>query len=138
MSRLRKQLTMAPGLSVHLNQVHKETLTTIENALPNRSNLDVEIFGTEGIPPDVADAHRQRVLTQYAQAEAERRAATGNPAPGGVGGDNAAKKQKVESKDDIKKKLAEFKARKAAGLQQSDTALNSPTTPGPMDVSAAI
>ena len=96
-----------------MTQVHKETLTSIENALPNRSNLDVEIFGMEGIPADVVNSHNQRVLSQFAQAEAERRAATGNPGPGGsqAGG---VKKPKFESPADLKKRLAEHKAKVAA------------------------
>jgi len=96
-----------------MTQVHKETLTTIENALPNRSNLDVEIFGMEGIPEDVVSSHNQRVISQFAQAEAERRAATGNPGPGGPGA-GAAKKPKIEDPSDLKKRLAEHKAKKAA------------------------
>lgn len=100
------------GLSVHMTQVHKETLTVIDNALPNRSGLDVEIFGMEGIPEDVAQSHNQRVLQQFAQSEAERRAATGNTGPPGVGG--IAKKPKFESPSDLKKRLAEHKAKKAA------------------------
>ena len=109
----RNVLTLRIGLSVHMTQVHKETLTTIENALPNRSNLDVEIFGMEGIPDDVVSSHNQRVISQFAQAEAERRAATGNPGPGGAGA-GAAKKPKVEDASDLKKRLAEHKAKKAA------------------------
>ena len=101
-----------PGLSVHMTQVHKETLTIIENALPNRSGLDVEIFGMEGIPDDVAQSHNQRVLQQFAQAEAERRAATGNLGPAGVAG--TPKKPKFEPTSDLKKRLAEHKAKKAA------------------------
>ena len=101
------------GLSVHMTQVHKETLTIIENALPNRSGLDIEIFGMEGIPDEVAQSHNQRVLQQFAQAEAERRAATGNLGPAGGGG--IPKKPKFEAPlSDIKKRLAEHKAKKAA------------------------
>jgi len=111
------QITIATndtqGLSVHMTQVHKETLATIENALPNRSGLDVEIFGMEGIPEDVVTSHTQRILQQFAQAEAERRAATGNPGPGGAGA-GAAKKPKLETPGDLKKRLAEHKAKKAA------------------------
>ena len=95
-----------------MTQVHKETLTIIENALPNRSGLDVEIFGMEGIPEDVVQSHNQRVITQFAQAEAERRAATGNPGPGAAGG-GQNKKPKFESPADLKKRLAEHKAKKA-------------------------
>ena len=102
-----------PGLSVHMTQVHKETLASIDNALPNRSNLEVEIFGMEGIPEDVVNSHNQRVLTQFAQVEADRRAATGNSGPGG-GSAGGVKKPKFESPSDLKKRLAEHKAKKAA------------------------
>lgn len=107
------KLTFVTGLSVHMTQVHKETLTVIENALPNRSGLDVEIFGMEGIPDDVVQAHNQRVLQSFAQAEADRRAATGNAGPGAVGA-GQQKKPKFESPSDLKKRLAEHKAKKAA------------------------
>lgn len=95
-----------------MTQVHKETLTTVENALPNRSNLEVEIFGMEGIPEDVLQAHRQQVVGQLQQAEADRTAATGNPAAGS-GATGGTKKPKFESPAEIKKRLAEHKARMA-------------------------
>lgn len=96
-----------------MTQVHKESLASIENALPNRAGLDVEIFGMEGIPEDIVTAHQQRVIGQFAQAEAERRAATGNAGPGASGA-GAIKKPKFESPSDLKKRLAEHKAKKAA------------------------
>lgn len=107
---------------MHMSQVHKEQLTAIENALPNRAGLDVEIFGMEGVPEDVIQAHNQRVLTQFQQAEAERRAATGNPAPGSSSG-SQPKKPKLESPADLKKRLAEHKAKlaeRAAGGSSGD------------------
>ena len=85
----------------------------VDNSLPNRQGLEVEIFGMEGIPEDVAQAHNQRIITGYYQAEAERRAATGNPGPGGTQGGGQTKKPKFESPADLKKRLAEHKARKA-------------------------
>jgi len=99
-----------------MNQVHKENLTAIENALPNRAGLDVEIFGMEGIPEDIVQQHNQRVLTNYHQAEAERRAATGNVTPGAAS-NNPVKKPKFESPSDLKKRLAEHKAAKLAAEQ---------------------
>ena len=111
-----------------MTQVHKETLTIIENALPNRSGLDVEIFGMEGIPDDVAQSHNQRVLQQFAQAEAERRAATGNLGPAGAGG--AVKKPKYEAPSDLKKRLAEHKAKKAA--EEATGISSGGNTPGGM------
>lgn len=101
------------GLSVHLNQVHKENLNQVENALPNRQDPNIEIFGTEGIPEDVMQQHQQRVIAQYHEEVAERRAATGNPPPGSGQGP-PTKKLKTENPTDIKKRLAEHKAKKAA------------------------
>jgi hypothetical protein len=109
-----------------MNQVHKEQLAAVENALPNRQGLEVEIFGMEGIPEDVVAAHNQRVLQQYYEQQATRQAATGNPAPGGAG-TSAPKKAKFESSGDLKRRLAEHRAKKvaeAAGISSGD---NTPT-----------
>lgn len=99
-----------------MTQVHKEGLTTIENALPNRAGLEVEIFGMEGIPEDVVIAHRQRVATQFVQAGNQPIHQHINPAAGGLG-PNPAKKPKLEAASDLKKRLAEHKAKKAAEEQ---------------------
>jgi hypothetical protein len=120
-----------------MSQVHKESLNEVDNALPNRSSLDIEIFGMEGVPEDIIQAHNQRVLTQFHQAEADRRAVTGNPAPGTAGG-NQSKKPKFESPSELKKRLAEHKARlaeQAAGGSSGDVtpvgAGQTPTLQGP-------
>jgi hypothetical protein len=105
-----RRLNTAGGLSVHMNQVHKESLSHVENALPNRQGLEVEIFGMEGIPEDVVQQHNQRIIQTYYQEQADRYAATGNPPPG-QSDKRPAKKLKVESPDDIKKRLAEHRAR---------------------------
>lgn len=109
---------------MHMSQVHKEQLTEIENALPNRAGLEVEIFGMEGVPDDVLHAHQQRVAAQFAQAEAERQAATGNP-PSGSGGGQPAKKPKLEDMSEMKRRLAEHRAKKAEGAGGS----SGPATP---------
>lgn len=109
-----------------MNQVHKETLTVIENALPNRSGLEVEIFGMEGIPDEIVQSHNQRVLQQFAQAEADRRAATGNIGSSEAG-NNANKKPKFEAASDLKKRLAEHKAKKAA--EEANTVGSGNSTP---------
>jgi hypothetical protein len=109
-----------------MNQVHKEHLAAVENALPNRQGLEVEIFGMEGIPEDVVAAHNQRVLQQYYEQQATRQAATGNPAPGSAG-TSAPKRAKLESSGELKRRLAEHRAKKvaeAAGISSGD---NTPT-----------
>jgi hypothetical protein len=102
------------GLSVHMSQVHKENLSAVDNALPNRVGLDIEIFGMEGIPEDIVQQHTQRVLTNFHQAEAERRAASGNAVPSSAGAGGQTKKPKFESPSELKKRLAEHKAKMAA------------------------
>ncbi|KAI8629638.1 hypothetical protein F5Y19DRAFT_475089 [Xylariaceae sp. FL1651] len=111
--RCGRRLNTAGGLSVHMNQVHKESLSSVENALPNRQGLDVEIFGMEGIPEDIVQQHNQRIIQNFYQAQAERFAATGNPPPG-QSDKRPAKKIKVETPEEIKKRLAEHRARVAA------------------------
>lgn len=114
-----------------MNQVHKENLTTVDNALPNRSAPDMEIFGMEGIPEDILQAHNQRISHEFFAAEAERRAMTGNPGPGA--GSNkpqgtGVKKPKFESPADLKKRLAEHKAKKAAA-EANGSISSDPNTP---------
>ncbi|OAQ58335.1 hypothetical protein VFPPC_11669 [Pochonia chlamydosporia 170] len=110
--RCGRRLNTAGGLSVHLNQVHKETLSQVENALPNRQGLEVEIFGMEGIPQDALEQHRNRIIQNYYQDQEDRRIATGNPASGQA---MPRKKLKIESSDELLKRLAEFRAHKKAG-----------------------
>ncbi|KAM7191722.1 hypothetical protein V8F20_009199 [Naviculisporaceae sp. PSN 640] len=118
--RLNTAGGMLPGISsfsltVHMNQVHKESLTSVENALPNRQGLDVEIFGMEGVPEDILQQHNQRIIQTYYQDQADRRAATGNPPPGQSGNQGPSKKIKMETKEELKARLAEWRARKANG-----------------------
>ncbi|KAK4132739.1 hypothetical protein BT67DRAFT_425092 [Trichocladium antarcticum] len=113
--RCGKRLNTAGGLSVHMNQVHKENLTSVENALPNRQGLDIEIFGMEGVPEEIIQQHNQRIIQNFYTAQAERQAATGNP-PRGLSGDQGpTKKIKYESPEELKKRLAEHRARVKAG-----------------------
>lgn len=56
-----KKLYTGPGLSIHCMQVHKETIDKVPNSYPNRSNIEIEIFGMDGIPPeDLKEHERQR------------------------------------------------------------------------------
>ncbi|KAL2024909.1 hypothetical protein VTK56DRAFT_3608 [Thermocarpiscus australiensis] len=112
--RCGKRLNTAGGLSVHMNQVHKETLTSVENALPNRQGLDIEIFGMEGVPEDIVQQHNQRIIQNFYTAQAERQAATGNPPRGHSGGQGPTKKIKMETPEELKKRLAEHRAKIAA------------------------
>lgn len=118
--RCGRRLNTAGGLSVHMNQVHKESLSTVENALPNRQGLEVEIFGMEGIPEDIVQQHHQRIIQNYYQAQAERQSATGNPPSGQGRTGQARKKIKYETPEELKTRLREYvtrrKAEMAAGI----------------------
>ena len=111
--------------------MHKETLTTVENALPNRATPDIEIFGMEGIPEDILAAHNARISEQFFAAEAQRRAITGNH--GGGGSNNAGgagvKKPKFESPAELKARLAEHKAKKAAEIAAGGSVSSGTNTP---------
>ena len=116
--RCGRRLNTAGGLSVHMSQVHKESLDQVENALPNRNGLDVEIFGMEGIPQEVLEQHRTRIIQNFYQEQEDRRLATGNPVPGAMGedrGQGQRKKLKVEAKDELLERLAEWRRVKQAG-----------------------
>uniref|UniRef100_A0A2P2K929 BED-type domain-containing protein n=1 Tax=Rhizophora mucronata TaxID=61149 RepID=A0A2P2K929_RHIMU len=52
-----KKLSTAGGMAIHVLQVHKETVTKVPNAKPERESTDIEIYGMQGIPPDVLAAH---------------------------------------------------------------------------------
>lgn len=98
---------------MHLNQVHKETLDHVENALPNRQALDVEIFGMEGMPAEVLDGHRNRLIQNFYQAQEDRRLATGNPLPGQA--KPQRKKIKIETAEELKTRLAIWRKMKKDG-----------------------
>ena len=52
-----KKLYTGPGLSIHCMQVHKETIDKVPNSLPHRGNIEIEIYGMEGIPDADLKAH---------------------------------------------------------------------------------
>lgn len=40
--------------------MHKEAIDKVPNSLPNRSNIEIEIYGMEGIPPNDAKEHEKQ------------------------------------------------------------------------------
>ncbi|KAL5253198.1 hypothetical protein ACHWQZ_G013097 [Mnemiopsis leidyi] len=56
-----KKLYTAPGLVIHCMQVHKETVNSVPNSLSHRNNCEIEIYGTEGIPPEDVAIHEKEV-----------------------------------------------------------------------------
>ncbi|XP_041363128.1 BUB3-interacting and GLEBS motif-containing protein ZNF207-like [Gigantopelta aegis] len=54
-----KKLYTGPGLSIHCMQVHKEKVDKVPNSLPGRYNIEIEIYGMEGIPEQDAKEHEK-------------------------------------------------------------------------------
>ncbi|XP_069511089.1 BUB3-interacting and GLEBS motif-containing protein ZNF207 isoform X3 [Ambystoma mexicanum] len=61
-----KKLYTGPGLAIHCMQVHKETIDAVPNAIPGRTDIELEIYGMEGIPDKDMD-ERRRLLDQKSQ-----------------------------------------------------------------------
>ncbi|XP_076608056.1 BUB3-interacting and GLEBS motif-containing protein ZNF207a isoform X2 [Chaetodon auriga] len=61
-----KKLYTGPGLAIHCMQVHKETIDGVPNAIPGRTDIELEIYGMEGIPEKDME-ERRRVLEQKNQ-----------------------------------------------------------------------
>eukprot|EP01041_Mallomonas_annulata_P010665 gene10665-22258_t len=83
-----KKLSTAGGLVVHVIQVHKETIKSIPNAMPERESVDFEIYGMEGIPEEFLSdsAKKQKVAPPPQTAAAYAAAAARAIMPqGGMG-----------------------------------------------------
>lgn len=123
--RCGRRLNTAGGLSVHMNQVHKETLTHVENANPGRQGLEIEIFGMEGVPQDILDQHNNQVTEAHWQEEQERARITGNPMrglfPNGTAPPNKRPKVK-ESLEDIEKRVDKYREDRKNGVLPEPTA----------------
>ncbi|OXB64853.1 hypothetical protein ASZ78_006591, partial [Callipepla squamata] len=53
-------------------QVHKETIDAVPNAIPGRTDIELEIYGMEGIPEKDME-ERRRLLEQKTQAESQKK-----------------------------------------------------------------
>jgi hypothetical protein len=105
------------GLNVHMTQVHKEQLNQVENAIAGRGGLDIEIFGMEGVPPEVIDQHNQQVTATHFADEAARQQATGNPTRGsGVNGTANKRAKKNETLEEIQERADKYRDDRANGV----------------------
>ncbi|KAM9457071.1 BUB3-interacting and GLEBS motif-containing protein ZNF207a isoform 1-T4 [Clarias gariepinus] len=67
-----KKLYTGPGLAIHCMQVHKETIDGVPNAIPGRTDIELEIYGMEGIPEKDME-ERRRVLEQKTQENQKKK-----------------------------------------------------------------
>ncbi|KAG7034796.1 Protein SUPPRESSOR OF FRI 4 [Cucurbita argyrosperma subsp. argyrosperma] len=84
-----KKLSTAGGMVIHVLQVHKESVTKVPNAKPGRESTDIEIYGMQGIPPDVLAAHygedEEESLSKVAKVEMPPTQMVGGVVPGSLG-----------------------------------------------------
>jgi hypothetical protein len=108
------------GLSVHMNQVHKENLTHVENANPGRQGLEIEIFGMEGVPAEIIDQHNQQVTLAHFAEEQERARVTGNPVRGMYDGEEgmmvAKRPRVVETLEEIEERANKYRTDRKNGV----------------------
>lgn len=64
-----KKLYTGPGLAIHCMQVHKESIEKVPHALQSRNNIEIEIYGMEGIPAQ--DRLKREGLRKSGQKDAE-------------------------------------------------------------------
>jgi len=77
-----KKLYTGPGLSIHCMQVHKETIDKVPNSQPNRGNIEIEIYGMEGIPEADLKAHENNRGNDDDDEPGAKRAKSDSPAVG--------------------------------------------------------
>ncbi|KAI3989965.1 hypothetical protein MKX01_003668 [Papaver californicum] len=86
-----KKLSTAGGMSIHVLQVHKESVAKVPNAKPDRESTEIEIFGMQGIPPEILAAHYgeqdEDVPSKIAKMETPQSNYGGGmvPGPAGIG-----------------------------------------------------
>jgi len=59
--KCHKKLYTGPGLQIHSIQVHKENIDKVPNAIKGRDNIEIEIYGMEGIPEEDLREHERRL-----------------------------------------------------------------------------
>ncbi|KAK9268225.1 hypothetical protein L1049_010668 [Liquidambar formosana] len=84
-----KKLSTAGGMVIHVLQVHKEAVTKVPNAKPGRETTEIEIYGMQGIPPDILEAHYggedEEAPSKLAKVEITSSQLVGGVVPGSVG-----------------------------------------------------
>ena len=63
-------------------QVHKETIDKVPNSQPNRGNIEIEIYGMEGIPDADLKAHENNRGNEEDDEPGAKRAKSDSPAVG--------------------------------------------------------
>jgi len=70
-SRCNKKISSARGLQIHAFQVHQKTVDSVPGSKEDRGSFDLEIFGMDGVPQDIIDSMRVKVLGEAAAKKAK-------------------------------------------------------------------
>jgi hypothetical protein len=71
-----KKFSTASSMATHVLQVHKEQVTKVPNAKAGRDAIELDIFGMEGVPPEIV---QQRALGIKAQPTKVKHVETEDP-----------------------------------------------------------
>ena len=50
-----RKFSTAASLATHMNQVHNTTLQKVPNAMAKRDKVELNVYGMEGVPPEVIE-----------------------------------------------------------------------------------
>ncbi|KAF2168619.1 hypothetical protein M409DRAFT_53265 [Zasmidium cellare ATCC 36951] len=131
-----RRLNTVGGLRVHMAQVHKADLHEVPNANENRKDINVEVFAMIGMPESLIAARNEIVTRAYHNMEAEHMRRTGNPLAGSAAAKErneggSSKKVKIEGKEELKRRVAEAKAKREAIKKAQALGLPPPTSSTP-------
>ncbi|KAL7069385.1 zinc finger, C2H2 type domain-containing protein [Cryptosporidium serpentis] len=60
-----RKLDTATGLTVHMLQVHKETLSKVPNAIAGRDNPELVIYGMNGVPLELISEKQKKLSVEH-------------------------------------------------------------------------
>jgi len=73
-------------MMIHVFQIHKETIETVPGAKEGRDSFDTEIFGMEGVPPEMIEEKRIQMFGAPSTKKQKTEQAAGHPLLSGLPG----------------------------------------------------
>ena len=64
-----KKMSTASGMSIHIQQVHKETLKLVPNAIDGRGDPTIEIYGMQGVTDGTSSGECAREREEVGRGE---------------------------------------------------------------------
>ncbi|KXS95829.1 hypothetical protein AC578_1183 [Pseudocercospora eumusae] len=122
-----RKLGTAGGLRVHMQQVHKEDLHEVPNAIAGREDPNIEVFAMIGIPESIVNAYQKAITDSYEAHAHKFRQETGNFLPGSIDPEEMpvnkkrrtepTEEEKAAKKAEILRRKEEVLARKRAAAE---------------------